>query len=94
MPTAAMLRNADGDFKSIVAGVINMAPEVEPQREEFIAEPSIIRAEFTRELEDLDVLKGKFKDNITKANFKQKEKMKKMQKKYDKEGTQFVEDES
>jgi hypothetical protein len=36
MPTAAMLRNADGDFKSIVAGVLNTAIDNQAQREEAI----------------------------------------------------------
>ena len=64
MPSASMMRNADGDFKSIVAGVLMMAPDNEAQREEMINEPSILRAEFTRELEDLTVLKARFNHNI------------------------------
>ena len=64
MPTVAMLRAADGDFKSIVAGVINTAPDNEAQREEAIQEPSIIRAEFTREIEELDDLRKRFRNNI------------------------------
>jgi hypothetical protein len=34
MPTAAMIREADGDLKSIVAGVLNVAVDIEAQREE------------------------------------------------------------
>jgi len=29
MPTAAMLREADGDIKSIVAGVLNVTDDIE-----------------------------------------------------------------
>lgn len=34
MPTAAMIREADGDIKSIVAAVLNMASDIDAQREE------------------------------------------------------------
>lgn len=36
MPTAAMIRESDGDFKSIVAAVINLAPDQYAQRENVI----------------------------------------------------------
>lgn len=33
MPTATMMRMADGDFKSIVAGVLKISPEIEAGRQ-------------------------------------------------------------
>lgn len=93
MPTAAMIREADGDLKSIVAGVLNVAVDIEAQREEALQQPSVLRSEFTREMEDLDVLKQKFNANVKVANEKQKEKMKKVKKKYDRSGVEYVENE-
>jgi len=44
-------------------------------------------------MEDLDVLKQKFNANVKVANEKQKEKMKKVKKKYDRSGVEYVENE-
>lgn len=52
-----------------------------------------MRSEFTREMEDLDILKKKFNENVKLANEKQKEKMKKVKKKYDRSGVNYVENE-
>lgn len=51
MPTATMMQRAGGDYKSIVAAVLKMAPETEATRVFAIKTASIIIAEFTREIE-------------------------------------------
>jgi hypothetical protein len=58
-----------------------------------LQQPSVLRSEFTREMEDLDILKKKFNENVKLANEKQKEKMKKVKKKYDRSGVNYVENE-
>ncbi len=71
MPTASMMRMHDGDFKSIVAGVLKIAPEVEAGRQHTINTPSVIRAEFTREIEELDRFRQQINQNIRAENTKQ-----------------------
>lgn len=70
-PTAAQMNASGGDFKSIVAAVLNMAPDIDVSRSHTVNTPSIIRAEFTRELEELEKLRGKMNSNIRDANSKQ-----------------------
>ena len=70
MPTATMMRMHDGDFKSIVAGVLKIAPEVEAGRQHTINTPSVIRAEFTREIEELDRFRQQINQNIRAENTK------------------------
>lgn len=93
MPTAAQMRAHNGDFKSIVAGVLRIAPNIEAGRQHVLNTPSVIRAEFTRELEVLDELRKKINSNIRGENAKQQAKLKSMKEKYDREGVQFVDDE-
>lgn len=64
MPTATMMRMADGDFKSIVAGVLKISPEIEAGRQYTVNTPSVIRAEFTREIEELDKFRQQINNNI------------------------------
>lgn len=75
MPTAAMMRMHDGDFKSIVAGVLKVAPEIEAGRQHTINTPSVIRAEFTREIEELDRFRQQINQNIRSENTKQQKKI-------------------
>lgn len=64
MPTAAMLQAADGNFDDIVNSVLRMRPHIEAGRSYTVQTPSVIRAEFTREIEYLNALRGKFRENI------------------------------
>ena len=64
MPTAAMLRATDGNFDDIVNSVLKMRPHIECGRKYTILTPSVIRAEFTREIEKLNELRSKFRANI------------------------------
>ena len=65
------MRAHNGDFKSIVAGVKKIAPGVEPVRMHVLNTPSVIRVEFTREIEVLDELRKKINANIRGENEKQ-----------------------
>merc|ERR1712127_368183 len=85
MPPATQLRNGQINHKAIVAKVLSCRPEIKAKRSEITKLPSIIRAEFTRERETLEGFKGALKKNISEEKLKEK---------YDKEGVEFVEDES
>lgn len=58
MPTAAMLTAADGNFDDIVNMVLKIRPDIEAGRQYTIKTPSVIRAEFTREIDSLKALRG------------------------------------
>jgi len=64
MPTAAMLTASDCNFDDVVNMVLRMRPDIEAGRQYTIQTPSVIRAEFTREIEALNELRGKFRSNI------------------------------
>jgi len=68
MPTAAMLRANDNSFEHIVSGVLNMRHEVKAKRKAVLKIPSIMRAEFTREIEELNVLRGKMHEQVQGEN--------------------------
>lgn len=46
MPTATQMKANDGDFESIVAGVLTMAPSITANRKITLQNPSVFRAEF------------------------------------------------
>jgi len=94
MPPAIQLRQKQIDHRAIVAKVLKCRPEITAKRNDAIKIPSIIRAEFTRELEKLDDFKQALKKNIDEENTKQRKKQAKLKEKYDKEGVEVVEDES
>jgi len=94
MPSAAMLQAADGNFDDIVNSVLRMRPDIECGRKYTLQTPSIIRAEFTREIEALNELRSKFKANIREEEKKQQSKLDKIKAKFDREGVNFVKDES
>ena len=75
MPTAAQLRATDGKFDDIVNSVLKMRPSIECGRKYTVLTPSIIRAEFTREIEELNKLRAKFRSNIRGEERKQQEKL-------------------
>lgn len=75
MPSAAMLTAADGNFDDIVNSVLKMRPFIEAGRSYTIQTPSVIRAEFTREIDSLNDLRGKFRANIATEGAKQDAKM-------------------
>ena len=64
MPTAAMLTAGDGNFDDIVNMVLKIRPDIEAGRPYTIQTPSVIRAEFSREIEQLNDLRGAFRSNI------------------------------
>lgn len=70
-----------------------MAPEIQAGRQFTINTPSVIRAEFTREIEELDKFRHQINVNIRAENSKQQKKIQKMKAKYDREGVNFIEDE-
>ena len=90
MPTAAMLQASDGDFDDIVNSVLKMRDVLEAGRQYTLQTPSVIRAEFTREIDKLNELRGKFRDNIRGEERKQMEKLEKIKQKFDREGVNFV----
>ncbi len=94
MPTAAMLTAADGKFDDIVNSVLRMRPHIEAGRQYTIQTPSVIRAEFTREIDQLNELRAKFRDNIRGEEQKQQMKLDKIKDKFDRDGVNFVQDES
>ena len=53
MPTAAMMNAANGDYSSIVAAVLKMAPYLESSRKHTVNIPSIMRAELGHEIEEM-----------------------------------------
>jgi hypothetical protein len=59
MPTAKEVREADGDFEAIVAGVLKIAPGITANRKITLQNPSVVRAEFQHELDNLAELKQK-----------------------------------
>jgi len=61
MPSAAMLQANDGNFDDIVASILRMRPHIESGRQYTIKTPSVIRAEFTGEIEELNNLRAKFR---------------------------------
>ena len=93
MPSAAMLQAADANFDDIVNSVLRMRPYIETGRHYTLQTPSVIRAEFTREIEQLNELRSKFRANIQSEQTKQSEKLKKIKEKFDREGVNFVSDE-
>jgi len=64
MPPAIQLRNRSIDHKAIVAKVLKCRPEITAKRNEVTKIPSVIRAEFTREIEQLDAFRSALKKNI------------------------------
>ena len=94
MPTATMLQSRGGDYSQIVQSVLAFAPETTATRVEALKTPAIILAEFTREIEDMDKLRGRMHTNVKSENLKQKQKMMRVKEKYDREGVNFIEDES
>lgn len=94
MPTGAMMKANGKDFHSIVQGVIRMAPEIEAGRQYTINIPSVLRAEFTREIDDLNILRGKFKANMDTLKEQQKRKAKKMKEKMDRDGVEYKDGEN
>lgn len=94
MPTAGMLQASDGNFDDIVNSVLKMRDVLEAGRQYTLQTPSVIRAEFTREIDKLNELRGKFRNNIRGEERKQIEKLDKIKQKFDREGVNFVQNES
>ena len=94
MPTATMLQSSGGDYSQIVQSVLAFAPETTATRVEALKTPAIMLAEFTREIEQMDKLRGRMQTNVKAENAKQKQKMMRVKEKYDREGVNFIEDES
>ena len=92
MPPAIQLRNRTIDHRAIIAKVLKCRPEIKAKRREIVKTPSIIRAEFTREREQLDEFRLKLKSNIQDENVKQRQRIKQLKTKYDREGVEVIED--
>lgn len=74
MPSALELRKNFIDHKAIVARVLKCRPEIDAKRKEQTKIQSIVRAEFTREREQLEDFRVKLKSNVSNENAKQREK--------------------
>lgn len=74
-----------------MANVLKCRPEITAKRKNYIKTPSVIRAEFTREREELDEFRMKLRQNLQTENAKQRQRVKDLKKKYDKEGVQVIE---
>lgn len=95
MPSASMMRKQGGDFQAIVAKVLAMAPHITCDREGYINTLSITKAEFTREIEELDNFRSKVNSNIRTEKQKIKDKIDKLKEKYESEkGAEFRENEN
>mmetsp|Transcript_32634 Transcript_32634/g.44141 ORF Transcript_32634/g.44141 Transcript_32634/m.44141 type:complete len:106 (+) Transcript_32634:872-1189(+) len=73
--------------------VMKISPEIKGQRQALLGIDSVIRAEFTREREQIEQFRSRVKGNLREENDKQKKKVQKLKKKYDRDGVNFVEDE-
>lgn len=87
-----MLRSKQVNYKTIVANVLRCRDDITAKKNDIIKIPSVIRAEFTRERENLDTFRRNLRDNIQNENVKNRQKFNKLKKKYDKEGVQVVDD--
>ena len=58
----------------IVANVLKCRPEIVAKRKDIVKIPSIIRAEFSRERENLGFFRSDMKNNIAEENEKQRKK--------------------
>lgn len=68
MPPATQLRNQSIDHRAIVAKVLKCRPEISAKRNDTAKIPSVIRAEFSREIEQLDEFRSALKGNIADEN--------------------------
>lgn len=64
MPTAIQIRRGMVTHKSIVANVLACREEIVAKRKGVTDEPSIVRSEFTREIERLDKFRKELRTNI------------------------------
>lgn len=94
MPSAAMLRANDGNFDDLVNMILRMRPDIEAGRQYTVNTPSVIRAEFTREIDTLNNLRQDFRINIRNEEQKAINKMNKIKQKYDRDGVTFIENEA
>lgn len=73
--------------------VMQMRPMIECKRHEIVKIPSVLAAEFEKELDQQYNLKTKLEKNISNENALQREKFMKLKEKYDKEGIEYIGDE-
>lgn len=69
-----------------------MREYVEAARRTTIQNPSVLRAEFQREIDEISELRKRVRDNIEDENMKQRQKIAKLKAQYDREGVEFVEE--
>jgi hypothetical protein len=93
MPPATQLRNKTIDYKAVVQKVLKMRPYIKCKRHDIVKIPSIMLAEFDRELDKSEALRQAVKKNVQKENEIQKKKFQEMKAKYDREGVEFIKDE-
>ena len=93
MPPAKYLRSRMIDHKNIVASVFKCRPEIKANRNGILRTASVIRAEFTREREELEGFRTKIRKNVSDEKENQRMKFNKIKAKYDREGVDVVEDE-
>jgi len=86
MPNASELKHHDCDFRPIVSRVLQMSPNITANRKITLENPSVIRAEFTRERDELQEMRVKLQHNIDNMNAKQYQKIQKLKLDQDREG--------
>lgn len=89
-----MIQATDGNFDDIVNSVLRMRKDIEAGRQYTVQTPSVIRAEFTREIDALNELRSKFRSNIKNEEQKATDKLQRIKEKFDREGVNFVQDEA
>jgi hypothetical protein len=71
-----------------------MRPTIQCKRHDIVKTPSIMLAEYEHELDKSAELNRKIKQNIDNENQKQKQKFAELKRKYDREGVEFIQDET
>jgi hypothetical protein len=64
MPTAQELRANSGDYKLVVKRVLKTSELIEGDRYHMLRDPSVIKADFTREIESNDQMRARFRQNM------------------------------
>jgi hypothetical protein len=76
-----------------VRGVLQLRPLIECNRHEILKIPSVVSAEFEKELDEQVDMKLKLQENIRNENALQRDKFMKLKEKYDREGVEYIGDE-
>jgi len=70
MPPATVFRSHDNNFEFIVSAVLGIRHDIEAKRKMVLRVASVMRAEFTRESEELEKLRGRMNEQVKGENEK------------------------